>query len=565
MRKNRNFASYISKKSYMRKKLCALLFSFLIIFSFSNVCNAQHDFEIAKNVDIFVSILKELNAKYADEISPGDLTKTAIDAMLSSLDPYTVYYPESQIEDYKMMTKGQYGGIGALIQQHGDYIVISEPYEDCPAQQAGLMAGDRILSVNKQSMKNRSSSDVSEYLKGQPGTKINIEVERYGQSKPLSFDVTRKEIKFPSVPYSGMVSDEVGYIKLDQFTEKASSEVKEAFIKLKEQGMKYLIFDLRNNGGGLLQEAVNIMNIFVDQGIMISETKGKLESQHNVYKTRFPVTDKSIPVVVLVNEYSASASEIVSGAFQDLDRGVIMGHKTFGKGLVQNVLPLSYNTSLKITIAKYYIPSGRCVQNIEYFKNDTITPSRTKIPDSLAVAYKTKNGRTVYDKGGVEPDVISPDTVASNLLLALVLNNLIFDYATQYRATHATIPEAKDFRVNDEIYNDFVHFLKDKEYTYTTETEKVMEELKEVAEDERYFKDISALYDSMKKKIEEEKSTELQKYKAEISDYLASEIISRYYYQKGKYVDMLRCDPEITAAKDLLLNQVRYKSILGQK
>lgn len=549
----------------MRKKLCALLFSFLIIFSFSNVCNAQHDFEIAKNVDIFVSILKELNAKYADEISPGDLTKTAIDAMLSSLDPYTVYYPESQIEDYKMMTKGQYGGIGALIQQHGDYIVISEPYEDCPAQQAGLMAGDRILSVNKQSMKNRSSSDVSEYLKGQPGTKINIEVERYGQSKPLSFDVTRKEIKFPSVPYSGMVSDEVGYIKLDQFTEKASSEVKEAFIKLKEQGMKYLIFDLRNNGGGLLQEAVNIMNIFVDQGTMISETKGKLESQHNVYKTRFPVTDKSIPVVVLVNEYSASASEIVSGAFQDLDRGVIMGHKTFGKGLVQNVLPLSYNTSLKITIAKYYIPSGRCVQNIEYFKNDTITPSRTKIPDSLAVAYKTKNGRTVYDKGGVEPDVISPDTVASNLLLALVLNNLIFDYATQYRATHATIPEAKAFRVNDEIYNDFVHFLKDKEYTYTTETEKVMEELKEVAEDERYFKDISALYDSMKKKIEEEKSTELQKYKAEISDYLASEIISRYYYQKGKYVDMLRCDPEITAAKDLLLNQVRYKSILGQK
>lgn len=549
----------------MRKKLCALLFSFLIIFSFSNVCNAQHDFEIAKNVDIFVSILKELNAKYADEISPGDLTKTAIDAMLSSLDPYTVYYPESQIEDYKMMTKGQYGGIGALIQQHGDYIVISEPYEDCPAQQAGLMAGDRILSVNKQSMKNRSSSDVSEYLKGQPGTKINIEVERYGQSKPLSFDVTRKEIKFPSVPYSGMVSDEVGYIKLDQFTEKASSEVKEAFIKLKEQGMKYLIFDLRNNGGGLLQEAVNIMNIFVDQGTMISETKGKLESQHNVYKTRFPVTDKSIPVVVLVNEYSASASEIVSGAFQDLDRGVIMGHKTFGKGLVQNVLPLSYNTSLKITIAKYYIPSGRCVQNIEYFKNDTITPSRTKIPDSLAVAYKTKNGRTVYDKGGVEPDVISPDTVASNLLLALVLNNLIFDYATQYRATHATIPEAKDFRVNDEIYNDFVHFLKDKEYTYTTETEKVMEELKEVAEDERYFKDISALYDNMKKKIEEEKSTELQKYKAEISDYLASEIISRYYYQKGKYVDMLRCDPEITAAKDLLLNQVRYKSILGQK
>ncbi|MBO4655221.1 MAG: S41 family peptidase [Bacteroidales bacterium] len=549
----------------MRKKISALLLSFLITISFSDVCKAQHDFEIAKNVDIFVSILKELNAKYADEISPGDLTKTAIDAMLTSLDPYTVYYPESQIEDYKMMTKGQYGGIGALIQQHGDYIVISEPYEDCPAQQAGLMAGDRILSVNKQPMKNRSSSDVSEYLKGQPGTKINIEVERYGQSKPLSFDVVRKEIKFPSVPYSDMVSEEVGYIKLDQFTEKASSEVKEAFVKLKEQGMKYLIFDLRNNGGGLLQEAVNIMNIFVDQGTLIAETKGKLESQHNVYKTRFPATDKTIPVVVLVNEYSASASEIVSGAFQDLDRGVIMGHKTFGKGLVQNILPLSYNTSLKITIAKYYIPSGRCVQNIEYFKNDTLAPSHTKIPDSLAVPYKTKNGRTVYDKGGVEPDVISPDTVASNLLLALVMNNLIFDYATQFRATHATIPEAKDFRVTDEIYQDFIHFLKDKEYDYTTETEKVMKDLKEVAEEERYFGDIAALYDNMKKKIEEGKSTELQKYKVEISDYLASEIISRYYFQKGKYVDMLRCDPEITAAKQLLSDQNRYKSILSKK
>lgn len=549
----------------MRKFIPILLFSFLIIISSSNICKAQHDFEIAKNVDIFVSILKELNAKYADEISPGDLTKTAIDAMLSSLDPYTVYYPESQIEDYKMMTKGQYGGIGALIQQHGDYIVISEPYEDCPAQQAGLMAGDRILSVNKQSMKNRSSSDVSEYLKGQPGTKINIEVERYGQSKPLSFDVVRKEIKFPSVPYYDMVGEEVGYIKLDQFTDKASSEVKEAFVKLKERGMKYLIFDLRNNGGGLLQEAVNIMNIFVDQGTMIAETKGKLESQHNQYKTRFPVTDKTIPVVVLVNEYSASASEIVSGAFQDLDRGVIMGHKTFGKGLVQNILPLSYNTSLKITIAKYYIPSGRCVQNIEYFKNDTLQPSRTKIPDSLAVAYKTKNGRTVYDKGGVEPDVISPDTLASNLLTTLVLNNHIFDFATQFRATHASIPEAKDFRVTDEIYQDFLHFLKDKEYTYTTETEKVMEDLKEVAQDEKYFEDIAALYEQMKKKVEEEKSTELQKYKTEISDYLSSEIISRYYYQKGKYVDMLRCDPEITAAKQLLMDQSRYKSILSKK
>lgn len=559
------FVALKEKGKIMRKRLSALVLTCVIIFSFSGNCIAQNDFEIAKNVDIFVSILKELNGKYADEITPGDLTKTAIDAMLASLDPYTVYYPESQIEDFKMMTKGQYGGIGALIQQHGDYIVISEPYEGCPAQQAGLMAGDKILSINKEKMKSRTSSDVSEFLKGQPGTKISIEVERYGVDKPMVFDVVRKEIKFPSVPYSGMLSEDVGYIKLDQFTENAGNEVKDAFTKLKEEGMQYLVFDLRNNGGGLLQEAVNIMNIFVDQGTKIAETKGKLESQHNVYKTRYPVTDKAIPVVVLVNEYSASASEIVSGAFQDLDRGVIMGHKTFGKGLVQNIVPLSYNTSLKITIAKYYIPSGRCVQNIEYFKNDTITPSRTKIPDSLAVAFKTKNGRKVYDKGGVEPDVISPDTAASNLLLALVLNNHIFDFATQYRATHEKIADAKDFVVTDEIYNEFLTYLKDKEYTYTTETEKQLEELKKIATDERYYEDIQGLCENMKAQIEDEKSAELQKYKGEISDYLASEIISRYYYQKGKYVDMLRSDPEVRAAKDLLHDTDRYKSILGIK
>lgn len=549
----------------MLKKIFATILSILTISSFSTDCKAQNDFEIAKNVDIFVSILKELNGKYADEISPGDLSKTAIDAMLSSLDPYTVYYPESQIEDFKMMTKGQYGGIGALIQQHGDYIVISEPYEDCPAQQAGLMAGDKILSVNKQSMKSKNSSDVSEILKGQPGTKIAIEVERYGQSKPLTFDVVRKEIKFPSVPYSDMVSEDVGYIKLDQFTENASKEVKEAFAKLKEQGMKYLIFDLRNNGGGLLQEAVNIMNIFVDKDTKIAETKGKLESQHREYKTHSAATDKDIPVVVLVNEYSASASEIVSGAFQDLDRGVIMGHKTFGKGLVQNVVPLSYNTSLKITIAKYYIPSGRCVQNVEYFKNDTLAPSHTKIPDSLAVAFKTKNGRKVYDKGGVEPDIISPDTTASNILLTLVLNNYIFDFATQYRATHENIAEAKDFEVNDEIYNEFINFLKDKEYTYTTETEKALTELQEIAKEEKYLADIEGLCKQMQEKIETEKTTELQKYKDEISDYLTSEIIGRYYYQKGKYIDMLRSDPEIQAANDLLHDMNRYKKILNIK
>ena len=546
-----------------KKGFCLAIIFTICLFSIN--CKAQNDFETAKNVDIYISILKELNAKYADEISAGDLTKTAIDAMLASLDPYTVFYPESQLEDFKMMTKGQYGGIGALIQQHGDYVVISEPYEGWPAQEAGLQAGDRILSVNRQPLNKKTSSDVSELLKGQPGTSISIEVERYGESKPLTVNVMRKEIKFPTVPYSGMVGDEVGYIKLDQFTENASKEVKEAFAKLKGEGMKYLILDLRNNGGGLLQEAVNIMNIFVEPGVTIAETKGKMESLHSVYKTRTAAIDKNIPVVVLVNEFSASASEIVSGAFQDLDRGVVMGHKTFGKGLVQNVLPLSYNTSLKITVAKYYIPSGRCVQNVEYFKNDTTAPSGSRIPDSLAVAFKTKHGRTVYDKGGVEPDVLSPDTMASNLLTALVINNLIFDYATQYRATHPTIAPAKDFVVDDAVYDDFISFLKGKEYTYTTQTEEVMKELEEMAKLEEYYSRIEDLCRQIKDKIEAEKNTELQKYKAEISEYLSGEIISRYYYQTGKYIDMLRWDPEVASAKALLLDTERYQSILSGK
>jgi len=348
--------------------------------------------------------------------------------MLNSLDPYSVYYPESQIEDYRMMTTGQYGGIGALIQQYGDFIVISEPFFNTPSQKAGLLAGDRILKINGQSTKGKTSDDVSTILKGEPGSTLNLEIERPTVGKNLSFTLKREEIKFPAIPYYGMLTENIGYIKLDQFTDKASSEVREAFLKLKEQGMKYLVFDLRNNGGGLLQEAVNIMNIFVDQNVTIAVTKGKIPDQNNTYKTRSTPLDKEIPVVVLVNESSASASEIVSGAFQDLDRGVIVGKKTFGKGLVQNVVPLSFNTSLKVTVSKYYIPSGRCVQNVDYFNKDTLGAA-VHIPDSLATPYKTKNGRTVYDKGGVEPDIETDEIIPHEILITLVINNLIFDFA----------------------------------------------------------------------------------------------------------------------------------------
>ncbi|HNX21961.1 MAG TPA: S41 family peptidase [Bacteroidales bacterium] len=546
----------------MKKLLGILLLS---LFTITNGTTfAQNDFEIAKNVDIFVSILKELNLKYADEITPGDLVKNAIDGMLNSLDPYSVYYPESQIEDYRMMTQGQYGGIGALIQQQGEYVVISEPYFDTPSQKAGLRAGDRILKINGQSTVGKSSDDVSTILKGQPGTTLTLDIERPLTKEKLSFTIKREEIKFPTVPYYGMLTESIGYIKLDQFTDKASSEVKAAFMKLKEQGMKYLVFDLRNNGGGLLQEAVNIMNIFVDQNILIAETKGKIPEQNNKYLTRSSAIDKEIPVVVLVNEFSASASEIVSGSFQDLDRAVIVGKKTFGKGLVQNVVPLSYNTSLKVTVSKYYIPSGRCVQNIDYFNKDTngVAPH---IPDSLAVAYKTKNGRTVYDKGGVEPDVVTDEVEASTILVTLVQNNLVFDFANQYFVNHPTIAEADQFVVDDQLYSQFLAFVKGKDFKYKTETEDLLEELITVSKQEKYYEEVNPLIEQLKSKIVQEKEKDLLKFKEEISQYLANEIVARYYFQKGRIINQLSYDPDIKMAKQILMDSVRYKSILSDK
>ena len=524
---------------------------------------SQNDFEVAKNVDIFITVLKELNAKYADEISVGDLTKTAIDAMLQKLDPYTVYYPESQIEDFKLLTTGQYGGIGALIQGKEGKVLISEPYEGYPAHVAGLRAGDIILKINNQPTEGKTSEDVSNILKGEPGTAITLEIKRVGVEKPMTFKIVRKEIKLPNIPYFGIIGSDVGYIKLDQFTENAGKEVKESFLKLKEQGMQSLILDLRNNGGGLLNEAVNIVNLFVDQNVTIVETKGKIKEQQNIYKTRTTPIDKQIPVVILINELSASASEIVAGALQDLDRGVIIGKKSFGKGLVQNIIPLSYNSSLKITVSKYYIPSGRCVQNIDYFGKDTLS-FKKHIPDSLATAYKTKGGRIVYDKGGIEPDITTADTTASQILITLILNNLIFDFANDFRATHDTIATPDKFVMTEELYQQFLDFLKDKNYEYTTETEILLKELKQSAIEENNFQTIENLYQEMEEKIKLDKSRDLIKYKDEISKFLTSEIITRYYYQKGRIIYTLKNDVDIKTAKEILLDKTKYNSILSK-
>ena len=525
---------------------------------------AQNDFEIAKNVDIFISILRELNAKYADEISPGELTNTAIDAMLESLDPYTIYYTENEIEDVKMITSGQYGGIGALIQQYGkDKVAISEIYEDCPAQKSGVLAGDIITKVDGKSTAGKNSTDISSAMRGQPGTTVTLEVFRPSKNKTLNFSITREEITLPNIPYYGMLDNTVGYIKLDQFTDKAGKEVRDAFTDLKGQGMTALILDLRNNGGGLLQEAVKIMNIFVEQGNVIVYTKGKIEDQNHIFRTPAHALDKDIPVVVLVNEHSASASEIVAGAFQDLDRGVIVGKKSYGKGLVQNIVPLSFNSSMKLTVSKYYIPSGRCVQKIEYFSKDS-TKSHV-IPDSLAVAFKTQNGRTVYDKGGIEPDVPTPADYISSVLTALIFNNHIFDFANQYHADHTAIAPADQFVVDEKTFNEFLNFVGNKDYDYTTETEEVMKDLKEAAEYDNYFEKIEPLYRQLEEQLEREKRADLQTHKKEICEYLASEIAVRYYYQKGRIINQLSIDPDINTAKEILHDRNRYNSILNIK
>ena len=541
------------------KKLILIPLIFLTI-----SLSAQNDFEIAKNVDIFVSILKELNAKYADEINPTDLVTKAINGMLESLDPYSVYYPESKIEEFRLMTTGQYGGIGALIQQYGKNVVISEPYENTPSHKAGLRAGDIILKINGQNVQNKNSEEVSTILKGQPGTTLTIEIERPTDGKKHTFSVKREEIKFPPVPFYGMLRDKVGYINLNQFTEKASAEVKDAFMKLKEQGMKYLILDLRNNGGGLLTEAVNVMNIFVDQNVKIAETKGKIKEQNNAFRTRNAVVDRDIPIVVLINEASASSSEIVAGAMQDLDRGVVVGKKSFGKGLVQNIVPLSYNTSLKLTVSKYYIPSGRCVQSIEYFSKDTLEAAPL-IPDSLATPYKTKNGRTVYDKGGVEPDIVTPDSIPGNILFALVVNNIIFDFCNQYAAKHETIPPAKEFKLSENEFNQFVEFALSKNFEYKTATEELLKELKEIATEERYFAAIESIYNEIFNKIEIEKNNDIYKYKEELSEFIANEIVVRYYYQKGRIEHQISTDPDVNTAIEILLNPAKYKGILSGK
>ena len=546
---------------YFRLNLIALLF-FYIFVSFNLNGQSENNFEISKNLDIYATLLKELDKNYADQINPAELTETAIDAMLETLDPYTVYIPESNAEDYKLMTTGQYGGIGALIHKNGSFVVISEPYEGFPAQKSGLKAGDKILEINGKTMKDKNSDEVSEILKGQPGVELELLIGRMGVTDPFPVKVVREEIKIPNIPYYGMLNSGIGYIKLTSFTQNAGNEVKKAFTELKSNNeLKGIILDLRGNGGGLLNEAVNICNIFVDQNQLIVSTKGKIASKNQDHSTRFAPVDKDLPLAVLVDRNSASASEIVAGAIQDLDRGVIIGQLTYGKGLVQNVIPLSYNSQVKITVAKYYIPSGRCIQSIDYFnKDENGQPER--VPDSLISEFKTKNGRSVYDGGGIEPDVSMDAMKLSKISQTLITKYLLFDYANQYALEHISISSPEEFVVTDEIFNEMIDFLKDKNYDYQTASEKALENLKANALKENYFDAIEQDYNSLKSKILHDKSKDLITYKDEIKLILKDEIVGRYYYQKGRIIATLSDDPEITKAIEVLQGTATYLAIL---
>ncbi len=520
-------------------------------------------FEVSKNLDIFATLFRELNIYYVDDANPGDLMKTGIDAMLESLDPYTNYIPESKMEDYKMMTTGQYGGIGAVIQTKGENVIISEPYEGFGADKAGLMAGDKIIKVDGKSAKGKNSTEIREFLLGQPGTTIELIIERPGTEELLTKTVTREEVKIKDVPYAGIVDDGVGYIRLTGFTESASSEVKTALMDLKEKGADKIVLDLRGNGGGLLRESVNIVNFFVNKGTPVVSTKGKIKDWDKSYKALSEPIDTEIPVVVLINGSSASASEIVSGSLQDNDRAVVMGSLSFGKGLVQQVRPLSYNSKLKVTVAKYYTPSGRCIQKLDY-SNKNSAGKADEIPDSLITEFKTINSkRSVFDGKGVAPDIEVKNKLLSDIATSLLLKNLFFDFATDYRIKHETIAKVEDYKLSDTEYDSFVEFLSDKDYEYTTESEKLLASLEKAAQEESSFEGAKAEYEALKTKLTHSKKEDLYKFKEEIVQILENEIISRYYYQTGQIKTALKHDIILNEAIKTLKDKELYNSILA--
>lgn len=557
--------SIISEKIISMKNKIAILLLLSVVMG-ASAQNSREDkgFEISKNLEIFANVYKNLHLNYVDDVDPGKTMKVAIDAMLASMDPYTNYYAESDMEDVKLQVLGQYGGIGSLIHQEGDSIYIAEPYQGLPADKAGVRIGDRIVAVNGESTKGRTNADVSTAMRGQAGTNVTLRLERNGSEFDVT--ITRAEIRLPNVSYSGMVDGQIGYVRLDEFTQDAAKNVRDAFKALKKENpdMKGFILDLRGNGGGLMNEAVDIVNIWVKSGELVVETKGKVASKNMKSRTRMAPEDLDIPLVVLINGNSASASEIVSGSLQDLDRAVIIGDRSYGKGLVQNILPMPYNSQMKVTVSKYFIPSGRCIQAIDY-KNRDANGRATKVPDSLKTAFQTRNGRTVYDGFGIEPDVEVEHETSSLLSVALYNRFHFFNYAKKFAAEHQSIPSPSEFQITDEIWQDFVSYLSDKTYEYTTYTENIISDLRKVADEENYMDNLKQQIDLLEKTYKEAKKEDLNRNRKEISELLADAILLHYYYRKGCIEASLSFDPDVKKAVEVLGNPIEYQKILSGK
>ena len=549
------------KFSKTKKAAIVVVGIFAFAISFYSFKQDDKNFQIAKNLDIYYTLFRELNLFYVDDVDPTKLVKTSIDKMLESLDPYTNFIPEDDIEDFRFMTTGEYAGIGALISKQKGKILIAEPYEGFPAQKSGLKAGDVLLEVAGKSTEKLSTEDVSALLKGPANKAVVVKVQRYGQKKPMDVEIMREKIQIDPVPYYGMLDNETGYIRLSNFTENCTERVKMALIELKEKhGAKTLVLDLRSNPGGLLIEAVRIANLFVPKGQEIVSTRGKVKQWDKVYTATESPIDTIMPIAVLVNRGSASASEIVAGAIQDLDRGMIIGTRTFGKGLVQTTRDLSYNAKLKITTAKYYIPSGRCIQALDYTHRNE-DGSVGIVPDSLISKFKTKKGRIVFDGGGVAPDLTVEDESLSNVATNLVTGSLIFDFATYYNSKTEKIASPEEFVITPEIYTDFIQFVKGQDFKYESKTESELDNLLEVAKHEKYYDISKDEFENLKLKLGHNLDQDLEHFKKEISELLADEIVSRYYYQKGAIKAALRDDSDVNKALDILHKPDGYAAI----
>ncbi len=547
------------KFNKQRTFILTVFLGLAVVFSFA-FDKDKKDFEMSKGLDLYYSVLRELNMFYVDTIQPEKLIKASIDAMLEELDPYTTYIPETDMQDFKFSTTGEYGGIGALIAQRDNYVIISDPYEGNPAQKSGLKAGDKLVKANGEDLKNKKVSDVSDILKGTPGTKLNLSVERYGNSKLIDIEIEREKIVISPVPVFQMLSDKVGYIRLTSFTDKASKEMMNAVLYLKNEGAESLILDLRSNPGGILGEANKIVNMFVPKGQTVVFTKGKVSQWDKVYKATQEPIDTTMPLAVLVNSESASASEIVSGALQDLDRAVILGRRTFGKGLVQATRPIGYNSQIKLTSAKYYIPSGRCIQALDYSHRNE-DGSVGKIPDTLISEFKTKHGRTVKDGGGIVPDVQYDYSKPGNITIALMRDYIVFDYATKYYTEHPEISSIEEFTFSEADYDHFKAYVADKEFSYETHSEDALKELQKMAKLESYEDLIADEIATLEEKLKHDVSRDLDVFEKEITELLRIEIAKRYFYQKGGYLESLKDDKWVNQAVELL-NSEEYNSLL---